>query len=72
MVERLRPRIGAIIARLIGALPEEANLVSGFAQPLPVKVITEMLGMPPEDRERFSGWSEILACSLDSMLTEGP
>ncbi|WP_246149433.1 cytochrome P450 [Nonomuraea turkmeniaca] len=70
MVERLRPRIEAITAELIGALPEEADLVSGFAYPLPVMVITEMLGVPPEDHERFSGWSEILARSLDPMLTD--
>ncbi|MFC4118622.1 cytochrome P450 [Nonomuraea zeae] len=69
MLERLRPRIEAITAELIAELPDEADLVSGFAYPLPVMVISEMLGVPPEDHERFRGWSETLARSLDPMLT---
>lgn len=69
MLERLRPRIESIAARLIEELPEEADLVSGYAYPLPVMVITEMLGVPPEDHERFRGWSETLARSLDPMLS---
>ncbi|MEV0590213.1 cytochrome P450 [Nonomuraea cavernae] len=69
MVERLRPRIEAITAGLIAALPEEGDLVSGFAYPLPVMVITEMLGVPAEDHERFQGWSEALARGLDPLLS---
>ncbi|MET8984542.1 cytochrome P450 [Nonomuraea wenchangensis] len=69
MVERLRPRVEAVTAGLITALPEEGDLVSGFAYPLPVMVICEMLGVPPEDHERFQGWSETAARSLDPMLT---
>ncbi|MEV4292325.1 cytochrome P450 [Nonomuraea bangladeshensis] len=69
MVERLRPRVEAVTAGLIAALPEEGDLVSGFAYPLPVRVICEMLGVPPEDHERFQGWSETAARSLDPMLT---
>ncbi|UBU13251.1 cytochrome P450 [Nonomuraea gerenzanensis] len=69
MVERLRPRVESIAASLIRALPEEADLVSGLAYPLPVMVISEMLGVPAEDHERFRGWSEKLARGLDPMLT---
>ncbi|MFI6604304.1 cytochrome P450 [Nonomuraea sp. NPDC050536] len=69
MVERLRPRIEAITTELIEALPREAELVSEFAYPLPVLVITEMLGVPAEDHDLFRGWSETLARSLDPMLT---
>ncbi|MFG1704870.1 cytochrome P450 [Nonomuraea sp. M3C6] len=70
MLERLRPRVEAITAELIGALPEEADLVSGLAYPLPVMVISELLGVPPEDHEQFRDWSDTLARSLDPMLTE--
>jgi cytochrome P450 len=67
MVKRLRPRVEAITAGLIEALPAEADLVTEFAYPLPVMVISEMLGVPPEDHERFRGWSETLARGLDPL-----
>ncbi|NUT10801.1 MAG: cytochrome P450 [Nonomuraea sp.] len=70
MIERLRPRVEAIAAGLIARLPEEADLISGFAYPLPVMVISEMLGVPAEDHDRFRGWSEALARGLDPMLTD--
>ncbi|MEU4830276.1 cytochrome P450 [Streptosporangium sp. NPDC023615] len=43
----------------------ESDLISALAYPLPVLVISEMLGVPPEDRVRFQGWSEALARGLD-------
>ncbi|WP_235030230.1 cytochrome P450 [Nonomuraea solani] len=70
MLERLRPRVEAITAGLIGGLADEADLMSGLAYPLPIMVISEMLGVPPEDHERFRGWSQSLARSLDPMLTD--
>ncbi|MFI6705286.1 cytochrome P450 [Nonomuraea sp. NPDC050478] len=70
MVRRLRPRIETITADLIAALPDEADLVRDFAYPLPVMVISEMLGVPAEDHERFRGWSETLARSLDPIVTD--
>jgi cytochrome P450 len=41
------------------------DLMTEFAYPLPVIVITEMLGVPPADRDRFKGWSRDLADTLD-------
>ncbi|NUR83402.1 MAG: cytochrome P450, partial [Nonomuraea sp.] len=70
MVERLRPRVEAITASLIEALPEECDLVESFAYPLPVLVITEMLGVPARDHERFRGWSKALARGLDPLLSD--
>ncbi|SDK72006.1 Cytochrome P450 [Nonomuraea maritima] len=70
MLERLRPRVEALTAELVDALPEEADLVSGLAYPLPVMVISEMLGVPAEDYTRFRDWSESLARGLDPILTD--
>ena len=39
-------------------------MVSQLAYPLPVRIISEMLGVPVEDHPRFAGWSARLAHSL--------
>ncbi|WP_371782178.1 cytochrome P450 [Streptosporangium subroseum] len=65
MIERLRPRISAIAEELVGGMSGEVDLISALAYPLPVRVISEMLGVPPEDQARFQGWSESLARGLD-------
>ena len=52
-MEALRPEITAIADRLLDALPRpEADLVTGFARPLPVEVICLLLGIPEADRPR--------------------
>ncbi|WP_308250514.1 cytochrome P450 [Nonomuraea rhizosphaerae] len=68
MVERLRPRVEAIADELIRALPERADLVAAYAYPLPMLVITEMMGVPAADYGRFKRWSETLVRSLDPIL----
>jgi cytochrome P450 len=68
MVERLRPRVEAIAAELIRTLPESTDLIASYAYPLPMLVITEMLGVPAADHERFRRWSQTLARSLDPLL----
>jgi cytochrome P450 len=60
-IEAMRPRVAGIVTELINALvsrPQPADLVSGFALPLPVTVICEMLGVPTRDMEQFHLWSD--------------
>jgi cytochrome P450 len=60
-VESLRPRVDKLVDELIDhilALPQPADLVENFSLPLPVQVICELLGVPPEDRHIFHGWSD--------------
>ena len=62
-VEAMRPRVASIVDELIGALldqPQPADFVAGFALPLPVQVICEMLGIPAEDMEQFHAWSDTI------------
>ncbi|MFI5761236.1 cytochrome P450 [Streptomyces sp. NPDC051563] len=59
-IEGLRPRIQEIVDGLLDgmeALPEcRADLIEAFAQPLPMTVICELLGVPEADRGAFRGW----------------
>ena len=59
-LERLRPRIAAIVDSQLDRIAEEAaaadgvvDLVPTFAFPIPFLVICELLGLPDEDRETF-------------------
>ncbi len=69
-VERLRPRIADIVASLLDrAAPRGTmDVIRDFAYPLPITVIAEMIGGPPEDREPFKAWSDELAQFIGSAL----
>ena len=73
MVEQLRPRIGSIVRELIeriGTRGGQFDVITDLAYPLPVMVIAELLGVPPEDRETFRDWSAALAASLDPLVSQ--
>src|SRR4051794_4865611 len=61
MVESMAPRIERISNRLLDRLAARpkpvVDLVSGFALPLPLIVISDMMGVPPSQRSRFHKWS---------------
>ncbi|MGW5491343.1 cytochrome P450 family protein [Streptomyces olivaceoviridis] len=65
-VAGLRPRIQEITDRLLDAVVPagRAELVADFALPLPVTVISELLGVPVDDRYDFQRWT-------DAMLVRG-
>jgi cytochrome P450 len=59
MVESLRPRVKAIAEGLVDAYVEKGggDLIAEVAEPLPVTVIAEMLGVPDQDRHLLRPWS---------------
>ena len=65
-IEGLRSRIQVIADTLLVAVQARADetgrremeLISDFAYPLPLTVISEMLGIPLADRDKFREWSQ--------------
>lgn len=70
MIDRLAPRIEEITAGLVAdavadGATDPIDLLSALAAPLPVVVISELLGVPTADRDRFEAWSHAMARGLD-------
>ncbi|MGW7313744.1 cytochrome P450 family protein [Streptomyces sp. NPDC054854] len=59
-VAGMRPRIQAVTDLLLDPIVAagRADLVADFALPLPVTVISELLGVPVDDRHDFQHWTD--------------
>ena len=66
-VEAMRPRIGAIVDGMLDSVAGDggADLVNCLAFPLPVTVISDMLGVPEADHEMLRSWTAEAVKSLD-------
>ncbi|APO46151.1 cytochrome P450 [Paenibacillus xylanexedens] len=62
LVADMRSHIQDIADELLDNLPsqEKMNLIDDFAFPLPIIVISEILGVPLEDRDKFRIWSNTI------------
>ena len=62
-IEALRPQVEAIVDRMLKRLEHgsEVELMREFANPMPVRIICEMLGIPQELNETFVNWSRAIA-----------
>jgi cytochrome P450 len=59
-VNEMRPRIEELAHGLVDDMVPPADLTASYGFRLPVFVICELLGVPPEYRDRFSHWSEAM------------
>jgi cytochrome P450 len=59
MEDRIRTLVERYLDEFIAS--GERDIVAGFSFPLPATVISELIGAPAEDAERFKGWSNELA-----------
>ncbi|MEU8587080.1 cytochrome P450 [Streptomyces sp. NPDC048664] len=61
-VERLKPYVQDLAGELVARLVERGggDLLADVAEPLPVAVIAEMLGVPEADRDRLRPWSSAI------------
>lgn len=71
-VEERRPRILQVIGELLGEAGSKGtfDLVSDFAFHLPIIVASEIIGIPPEDREKFRGTFENTAVLMAPKQSE--
>ena len=65
-IEEMRPHIQEIVDALLDDLQDrdEFDLIEHLSYPLPVIVIAEMLGIPPENRAEFKRWSNDLVATM--------
>lgn len=63
VVDSLRPQVEDIVERMLKPLERgsEVELMRQFANPLPVRIILEMLGIPQELHATFVDWSRAIA-----------
>ncbi|WP_455360723.1 cytochrome P450 [Streptomyces sp. SYSU K21746] len=71
-VERLAPTVQRLAAELVGNLVADGggDLVEAVAEPLPVAVIAEMLGIPESDRPLLRPWSADIVGMFELNPTE--
>ncbi len=69
-VNSLEPRITKTVNELLDEIVNKPrfDLIHDIAFPLPIIVIAELLGVPPEDRDQFREWSDVAALVVDPLL----
>jgi cytochrome P450 len=65
-MEGLRPRVQKIADELLDRVQDqgEMDLVKDYANPLPINVISDMIGVPKSDHSKIHVWSEGIANGL--------
>ena len=72
-VRALSERVEALCEALVDGLLEhptrETDLLKAFAEPLPVTVIADLLGVPEEDRHKLLPWSKAIIGMFEPLRT---
>jgi pimeloyl-[acyl-carrier protein] synthase len=76
-IEGLRADIEAVAHELIQDIAARSaagpvDLIETFAYPLPVRVISALLGVPEGDQAQFTAWSRSIARSVDPSILRPP
>jgi cytochrome P450 len=72
VIDGMRDRVAVIVDELLDGMAanDEADVISQFAYPLPMTVISEILGVPPSDHEKFHRWGRAFAASVDHVYAK--
>jgi cytochrome P450 len=73
-IERLEPRVDKLAHELIAAMTDEPcpDVMAGFAVPLPINVISDLLGVPEERWAWAARMSDFIRDVLDPLATIDP
>jgi len=68
----LRPRVETFVNGLLDRVEEKQqfDLMTDFAQALPLNLVGDMLGVPVEERVRLADWAVLILGALEPSLTE--
>jgi cytochrome P450 len=68
-IDSLEPRIAEIATSLLDQMKDKTSFdfISEFAEPLPVTVIADILGIPTSDRKKFKVWSDSVVGASESV-----
>ncbi|WP_145134103.1 cytochrome P450 [Paenibacillus sp. Y412MC10] len=71
-IESMRDHIQEIADRLLDAVSgkDRLNLIDDYAFPLPIIVISEILGVPTEDQDKFRVWSNSIIEASNQKMGE--
>ena len=59
-IERLRPRVRELAATLLAEVDDSFDVIESYAEPLPVLVIAELLGVPASYAPSLRDWSQAI------------
>jgi cytochrome P450 len=69
--EYVKVKAAAVVDRLLAEFPErEADFVTEIAAPLPLQIICEMMGIPPEDEAQMFAWTNVILGVGDPEFTQ--
>jgi cytochrome P450 len=58
-IEAMTPWVASVVQDVVGALPEgEVEAISALCDPLPVRVVAQVMGVPQERHADFKRWSD--------------
>ena len=62
-LDGLRPQVDSVVNEMLSRHKpgDEIDLLKEFANPMPVRIITDMLGIPHEMHDQFVAWSRAIA-----------
>ena len=66
VVENMRALVQQLVDGVLASVKDQGRMdvIADLANPLPVTVIAEMLGVPGSDQKQFKGWSDDIAMAL--------